>query len=437
MILPPPSPRPLRQRFLATVARARALLLIALALCSPGTLLAKAGDGIGIGEGRLKLGAELGGVYDSKVGRGYFSGRRIPDPPDAIVQVAGLADLLLPGPGYELDFDARLTWNQYLGVYVNTRPLSYFGADLRGGAVFRKGAPLSFEVGSSLSHSDRSATPVFGIGVLALHNQNYARLRARPGQGALEILGAYELGLDLFSPQIEPAKGMSSGICDEIFECNPDLAASFNSLTHRLGTEIRWKLFPRTGFFLAGDVGVRHYISGDGKQARNVGALPVRAFLGAATSFTPRLDLSLRGGWTGLFFSDQQAALHTWLGQGELSWRWSKIFQSRLGYQHNVEPTGGSAAFYALDRGYVELSATFYRFTFSLTGLGDWVDFGRLDRQDLNLGATLKADFRIAPWIKLVAGAGAYRRISEGDTATTGAFSYNREEASLGVNLLF
>lgn len=410
---------------------------LALALLCPNDASADWGDGIGVGHGRMHLGLELDGRYDSQVGHGFFSGRQSPDPADGIARLRGVVKVDAPGPSYKLDLDAKLDWNQYLGLVTGTRPLSYFGADVRGGVVFQGEGPVKFELGGSVVHSDRSATPVFGIGVLSMHNAAHARLRAKPGGGALELMGGYEFFADIFSPQLHPTPGKTSGICEELFECNPDLAAAFNALTHRLGAEVRWMLFPKTGLTLSGDVAFRHYMFGTDYSVPNVGAMPVRAQLGFGTFFTPRLSFHVKGGWVGLFLSEDLETVHTWSGSTELAFRVTQTLRLRGGYRRSVEPVGGGSVWYGMHRGFVDFKAQFSRLVLTAMVSADLVQFGYIARHDVNLGATLRAEYNLAQWIRLTAGAAAHRRISEGDRERTGAFSFNREEISVGVATLF
>lgn len=409
-------------------------LLLSLLLASPAQ--ARLGEGLRVGEsGRLNLGIELDGRYDTMVGFGFFSGGAIRNPGDAIARARGTLSLNAPGPRSNLKLEGQLDWNQYLGLVVDTRVLSYFGANLQASAVFNSDGPLAFELSESFVRSDRTLAPVFGLGVISIHNAAKARVRFRPGGGALELGGSYELLADIFTPQASASRG-SSGICTGIDECNPDLASAFNALTHRFGVDGRWKLLPLTALLLNVDTGLRQYPSGS-SAVPNVNAVPLRALVGFGTLFSTRLSFTVRGGYNALFFSQaDRDPLHTWVALGELGYRFSDSVQARAGYQRGVEPVGGRAIYFASDRGLLELTARFSRLLLTASGAADQVVFGGFDRRDVNLNASARADYHFTEWLRLSLAGAMNWRIASG-SPSTGAFSYSREEISLGLATLF
>jgi hypothetical protein len=428
----------------ARLGRGPAVLVAAALALVPALAAAKPGDGLRLGPGRLKLGAELDGRWDSFVGAGQFGlindTRVVKDPGDGIGRARGVFSFDLPGQAFRANFSGLADWNQYLGLVANTRTLSFFGANLAGGMQVNPNGHVSFELSENLSRSDRAVNPVFGLGVIALNNATQARLRFRPGGGAIEAGLSYNFGLQVFSPQVFLGRGEPSLIGCPNEACNPDLAAAFNSMDNGIGADVKWRFLPKTGVTLEANYGFRTYLFGN-EFVPNVPAQPLRIVGGFGTLLNTRLSFAIRGGYQAMFFQNlPDETLHTWLGQAELGFRLTETFQLRGGFQRHFEPVGGTARYFGTNRVYLEFKGQFQRLVLTALGSVDVITFGN-DREDLALALGGRAEYHLNGWLRLTAALSAISR-----TSTLGnfefergqaLFSFTRWEASTGVATLF
>lgn len=421
-----------------------AAFVCALVATSASPARAGLGDGLRLGAGVLHLGIELDARYDSRAGTGLFGlpGSQ-PNPPDGVGHVKGLLKYDLATPSVRLNAAGALDWNQYLGLVVNTSALSFLGADASLGLVLNPEGAVGLELTEYFTQSDRSAVPVFGAGVLAITNDARARLRFRPGGGAIEAGAYYELDLDAFAPQVAPLNGGGSNLCQDNPDCNPDLAAAFNALTHRVGVDARWRILPKTGLMLDVNYGFRSYMYEQsryfpGSPQANRSLSPLRATLGFGTLLSSRFSFNIKGGYNGFFFEDGSQSHHDWLGQAELGYRITETFQTRIGYSRSFEPVGGAYVFFGLNRFYGEVRAQFARFVLTAFGSVDVVGYAVTERNDLNVTVNTRGEFFVTDWLRLTAGVAMFDRVANNVQETEeSAFNYNRWEISGGVAALF
>lgn len=396
-----------------------------------------------VGPGRLKLGVETDTRYDSRVGTGIFGGQFGPDPnnpnpADAIARGRGVLDLNVPGTRYKVQARGGLEWNQYLGLVTGTQPLSFFGADLDARAVLNPHGKVALELSENFIRSDRTFNPLFGLGVIGLHNDAKARMRFKPGGGALELGTFYEFRADVYTPQVRPLIAGGTGRCLEQDSCNPDLAAAFNAFTHRVGADARWRFLPKTGLILEADYGSRSYPY-EREFVANTPTRPLRAMAGIGTLLSSRWSFLLKGGYMGLFFNEEEdlPTWHDWIGQAEVGLRLTETFHSRLGVRRGLEPVGGAAIFFGENRLYWDFNAQFSRMVVTAQASANLIGFGRVPRTDLNVVAALRLEYHATRWLRLTAMAASFNRFAGvADTQET-AFSFNREEISVGLATLF
>lgn len=421
------------------VVRWMIVLSVLLSLAVSETALAAPGDGVRVGPGRLRAGAEAGLRYDSQVGSGpfgYGGELVVVNPDDAIVKARAQLQLDVPGRDARLNVTGGFDWNQYLGVSARTEALSFFGADVNGALVVRPEGCVSFELSESFTRSDKTTNPVFGGGVLSMQNTTKARVRVRPGGGALEAGLGYELGANLYSAQLSGKD--TSGICLEDPQCNPDLAPAFNALSHRLAMDAKWRFLPKTGLTLEAYWGLHDYLHGK-SFTRNVGAQPLGAALGFGTLLSTKLSFLVKGGYSGLKLDTQgQPFMHNWSALAELGFKATETLQLRLGYTRFFNPVGGEAIYYGTDRGYAEVRTQLSRVVLTASGSVDLVSFGAVDRDDLAFAANLRGEYHFNKWLRLVSTAAfTHRTASNAPENEQSAYTYTRWEASVGLATLF
>lgn len=413
---------------------------VACVLCLlPGWAQARAGDGVKMGPGRLRLGVDLEARYDSRAGIGTYGNIR--NPSDLVGVARAVAKLDVASPTARVNLAGALDWNEYLGLETSaTKGLSFLGAQLDGGLLFNPEGRVSLELTTTLDRSDRVSNPVFGLGVLGLRNVDKARLRLRPGGGTLELGAYYEFTANLYTRQALPTDPRAaSGLCVSDPTCNPDLAAAFNSLAHRVGVDAKWRFLPKTGLTLEADYGRQDYSYGS-EYFPSASARPIRALAGLGTLLTTRLSFALRAGYQGLLFAeDVLPAVHSWLGQAELGYRLTETFRVLVGFDRTFTPVGSALAYFVDNRGYAEFSAQFSRLVVTARGSGDYITYGAgSPRTDLALSGHLRGEFHVTNWLRVMLDAGASgRTVSAVEAPLEAAYDYRRWELLAGVGMLF
>jgi hypothetical protein len=412
-------------------------LLVAGALLLPGAVMARPGTGVQTDAGRLRLGVELGGRWDSMAVAGLtgnVGGGSTTSPGDGIGLVRGRLSLDTAGPRSKLKLTGQLDWNRYLGLQANTTAFSFIGAQLDGGLDWTPGAHGGLTVTESLRRSDRLANPVFTVGVIGLSNTARARVWAKPGGGALEFGGGLETVVDVYGPQVTPGGSDRYRDCGEDPVCNPLLAAAYNALLNRVFLDAKWRVFPKSGFTAEASYGRRSYLYGS--FVANTAALrPVRALAGFGTLLSTRTSFALKGGYGGLAFEDGRAMVHDWLAQAEAGYQLNETFSLRGGWVRTNEPVAGANLYYRDARGYAEATAKLARLTLTGQGAVDDVAYGGSVRRDRNLSATGSAEWRTTDWFTLTLRGSVTGRDISG--VTTAVSPFTRWDLGLGAAVWF
>lgn len=412
-----------------------------LMLCvAPLAASARPGDGIKMGPGRLKLGVEMETRYDSQAGTGVYTTSQ--NPGDLLWVSRAVLQLDAKGQTTTVNLAGGLDWNQYLGLVARgTRGLSFLGANLAGGVHVNPAGRVGLDLTTSLQRSDRVTNPVFGLGVLGLTNENKARVRFRPGGGAIELGASYQFSADIYARQALPGDPSApSGLCSTDPSCNPDLAAAYNTLGHRVGVDAKWRFLPKTGLTLEADYGRNDYTWGTEFLDGNTGARPIRALAGFGTLLTTRLSFAVRGGYQGMMFAgDRLPMVHSWLGQAELGYRLTETFQLRGGFDRSFTPVGGDQVYFVDNRGYGELKAQFSRLVLTARASVDLIGYGNgSTRSDLAFSGQVRADLHATNWLRFMLGAGASTRgVSGVAQPADSAYDYARWELIAGLGTLF
>ena len=439
-----PQHRPQSRRLSPRATIVCAAVLCASVLATPRLAHADIGDGLKVGPGRLHLGVEAGGRYDSAAGSGLSSTGQPVTEGDGIALLKGTFLLDVKSDDYKLNFGGSLDWNQYLGLTVGTTDLSFLGANLSGGAQINPNGAFGLDIAEGFTRSDRTANPVFALGVIGLRDSTRVRLHYRPGGGAIEGGLSYEFDANLYTPQ--GSAPIAAGCTDP--SCNPNDAKAFNSTTNTVGIDGKWRFLPKTGLLLDATYGVTSYpnnpttvTSAGAVAAPNVGGSPLRATLGFGTLFSTRTSFTIKGGYQGIFFSPAagQTAdnLNSFSGLAEFGFRFTDTLQTKIGYMRSYQPVGGPTLYFGDDRGYAEarLDATSV-LGFTLLGSADRINFGggsaRLDHAYL---VGLRADYAATQWLRVLGNFTYSTRDTIGLQAAqaTAGLSYNRVEAGLGV----
>jgi hypothetical protein len=428
---------------------------LALALASA-PAQAKLGDGIKVGEGRVKLGVDSDARFDSLAGIGNYGANgsgTVANPGDLIWRTRGVLQFDVPGEVLRATATANVDWNQYLGVVAATRPLSFLGASANAAVGMNPNGALGFDASGTFIRTDRVTIPNLGIGVLSNQGTLKLRPRWRPGGengGAIELGASYDFALDAFAPQLSSADARTPVGCQGTPECVANLASGFSSLTNRVGLDAKWRILPRTGFTLEVDYGFRNYLFDlappeGGNPVPNVDAQPIRAQLGFGSLLTTKFFFALRAGYAGIVFGKERSGAtvpmqNDFIGQAELGLRVNETIQGRLGFLRSLEPIGGAGHFYGSNRVYVDFRAQFARLI-TLAALSlDLVNYGGTlaTRRDQNVVGTFRGDYNFNDWFRVYAGFGAFLRNVDGvSVAGVDAFKYARFEITAGVGSLF
>jgi hypothetical protein len=412
------------------------LVACCLLLAAPAAF-ARPGTGARTDAGRLRLGLELGGKWDSMAVAGLtgnLGGGTTSNPGDGIGLLRGRLSLDTEGPRARLKLAGNVDWNRYLGLVANTTAFSFIGAQLEGLLDWTTGAHAGVTVGETLRRSDRMANPLFTVGVIGLSNAARARGWWRPGGGALEFGGGLESVLDIFGPQVTPGGSDRYRDCGENPLCNPLLAAAYDAHLTRAFVDAKWRVFPKSGFTAEASYGRRTYLYGSYIPDTAV-LRPVRALAGFGTLLSTRTSFAVKGGYGGLAFENGRPMIHDWLAQAEAGYQLNETFSLRGGWVRSNEPVAGANLYYRNARSYVEGSARFARVTLTAQGANDLVSYGGSPRQDRNLSANGNAEWRTADWFTLALRGSVTARDISGVSPAVNPFT--RWDLGLGAGVWF
>ena len=415
------------------------VLFLAAVTAAPGAE-AKLGEGFKIGPGRLKLGLELSGRYDSMAvgGSASGSGTTIDNPGDGIGLARGTFALDVPGEFFTAKLSGGIDWNQYLGLNADTSGFSFLGANITGGLNVNPKGSYGLDVTENLTRSDRTNNPVFAVGVLGLSSSTKMRGWGKPGGGAIEFGLNYELGLDVYSAQVAALNGATYKSCpDGDLTCNPEQASAFNAMLNRVGFDAKWRLLPKTGVTLEANYGWKSYLAGSAVASAQ-DASPLRVFAGFGTLLTTRLTFNVKLGYGAVLFSGGGATRHNFLAQTEVGYRFTEQLSGRIGYSRFDEPVSSAALYYSDDRAFMEFRGQFNRFVATATASLDYLGYGgtQADRKDFNVGVTGLGEYHFNDWLLANLRLGLSAR-STSLSSGSSAYDYVRWEGGLGAAVLF
>ncbi len=420
--------------------RALALVLFLAAIATAPAAHAKLGEGFKIGPGRLRLGLELSGRYDSMAvgGSASGSGTTIENPGDGIGLARGTFALDVPGEFFQAKLSGGIDWNQYLGLNADTSAFSFLGANLTGGLNVNPKGSYGLDVTEQLTRSDRTNNPVFAVGVLGLSSSTRVRGWGKPGGGAIEFGLNYELGLDAYSAQVAALNGATYRSCPEgDLTCNPEQASAFNALLNRVGFDAKWRLLPKTGITLEANYGWKSYLAG-ATAANAQDASPLRAMVGFGTLLTTRLTFNVKLGYGAVLFSGGGATRHNFLAQTEVGYRFTERLSARVGYARFDEPVASAALFFTDNRAFVEFRGQFNRLVTTATASLDLLGYGgtQSDRTDFTVGLNGLAEYHFNDWLLANLRLGLTARTTSLSSGSD-AYDFARWEGGLGAAVLF
>ncbi len=398
------------------------------------------GDGFKVGAGRLKLGAELSGRYDSMAAAGLVGttdNGTTQAPGDGIGLVRGVFAFDLPSDSLKVNVSGGLDYNQYMSLVANMSAFSFVGLNLNGALNYTSGQ-YGIDVSEILNRSDRVNNPLFAVGVLGLSSLTKARGWYKPGGGAIEVGGYYELGRDVYTAQVTTSGDETIDNCSEN-SCNPALAAAYNAWLHRVGVDAKWRFLPKTGLTLEANYGFKSY-EGSTNLGANAptSAQPIRVLAGFGTLLSTRYSFSLKAGYSGILFTGANESLHTFAGQAEFGYRISDTLTTRVGFMRLNEPVAGPFGYFTDNRVYGEVKGQFNRLV--LTGLVsvDLITFGlTANRDDTNVNMVVSGDYNVLEWLRITARAGLASRSSTGSSVAVAYADFNRWEMAVGAAALF
>ncbi|MCB9554667.1 MAG: outer membrane beta-barrel protein [Deltaproteobacteria bacterium] len=199
--------------------------------------------------------------------------------------------------------------------------------ELEGGLAFKANLSrhFSFQVTDDFARSvtpinaNEAAVgaPVTTRGVISRDvNRAAALLSLIPGGGRLTFDLGYALGLDVYEE---------------------DFLTKKNLLKHEISFLGKWRLLPKTAFFLQVSQEFQDYYNGDGSQ-QFVSGRPFRGYAGLSGLLTPRLSVLAKVGYGNGLFDTQpthasQANFNSVLAKLEFGYQFTPTAQARVGYE--------------------------------------------------------------------------------------------------------
>jgi len=397
------------------------------------------GDGFKVGGGRLKLGAELSGRYDSMAAAGLVGTDTgtTQSPGDGIGLLRGNFAFDLPSDSLKVNIAGGVDLNQYMSLVANMSAFSFVGLHLNGSLNYTAGQ-YGVDVTEALTRSDRVNNPLFAVGVLGLTNVTKARGWYKPGGGAIELGGYYELGRDVYTSQVTATGSDVIAGCNEN-SCNPALASAYNAWQHRVGFDAKWRFLPKTGVTLEANYAYKSY-EGSTNLGANApeSAQPLRVLAGFGTLLSTRYSFTLKAGYSGIIFAGSSESLHDFAGQAEFGYRISDTLTTRVGFARFNEPVAGPFGYFTDNRVYGEVKGQFNRLVVAALLSLDLVGFGlTANRDDTNVNLLLTGDYNLLEWLRITSRLGLANRSSSGSGVAAAYADFNRWEIAVGVAALF
>jgi hypothetical protein len=348
----------------ARVARAASVVLtgaVCLMLAGPPTAWAK-GPGLRTESLIVHPSFDVGGGYDSNFWRESAQENSAPVNGVAIFRTGAglsLANRANRRIGFELDTTAGLrmatssTADQTSSTLDNELSFDTFRTRL--GLSFMKRSPVTLDIEARAKYTERPAAESLredGYQQLEVHFGPDIRFRpgANPDSRALELRLGYRFALQRY-------------VCD-FFVCEgDDELAAYEALganrgqsnTHKLKLMTRWQFFPKTALLLDVQYWVVDYprvfdLDARGEQVRapDKDASPLRAELGLKGLITPRISMTLQGGYVNSFNASGESYEGP-IGRFNLEYWLEPVLRIKLSYQLKLGDDG-FANFFVLHR---------------------------------------------------------------------------------------
>ena len=378
-------------------------------------------NGFKVGAGRLHPFVEVEGRYDSNVL--YFAGGKIGD---MILHVRPGFSLQVPGSLMNVDLDALVDWNKYLGVNDAGTAFSklYLNANL--GVTVRPNGKYSLELKDQFRRSDQTPSLSLGTAVISDLNDLKLTIPMRPGGGALLL----SLGGEW---QMESFESFESSWSCGTSECS---AFSYNQLTG--SGEARWLFLPRTAVVFNVDYFAR--MPKDTGVALKVSGL--HSTIGLTGLISPHVAATAKVGY-GDTFGSAGPSYRTWLANAEVEYIASETASVRLGYLHTYAADAGGlqVSLYGISRVYTD-GHILVAGQLTLKAEAEWdrisYALGVLDGASSDiLKISPSAEVELVRWARLAAGYALSYRTAGDLLAAVPAFNFTKHETWLRLTLVY
>lgn len=380
-------------------------------------------NGFKVGEGRLHPFVELEARVDSAAG--MFGDPANPTlNPEIINHFRPGLKLDWPTRTAEVNLSGNLDYVWYTGLLTHgSSNASRLEAAANLDAAFNRRGTVEFDVADRFTRSDRTVTPVLGVGILSLFNELSAGVPIHPGGGALEVAPKGAWAFESFSA----ISNLAVPGCQDP-SCDPSAVQSMNYQNFRFGVDGRWKFLPKTAVLLESDYSMRQYEGGT-----NLPAQLLRARLGVAGLLTGKVAVTAKLGW-GHDFSSSRAK--TLVAHAELSYLPTQTVTAKVGYLRTLEPVPAFGV-YRDDRAYGEVRAIFLgKLTIHGYAAYDVLSYyGGAARRDSNVTVDVGPEYQFKPWLVGALGYVLGARGSVGSEAAT--VNFTRNEGYLRVTFIY
>ncbi len=320
--------------------------------------------------------------------------------------------------GFELDTSAGLRMATSSTAEDTPSPLdsevAFDNFRTRLGLSFMKRAPVTLDLEARAKYTERPAAEYLradGFQQLNAHFGPDIRFRpgANPDSRALELNLGYRFAIqrhvcDFF-------------VCDTDAEINAFEALGANrgqNNTHKLKLSTRWQFFPKTALILDVQYWMVDYpqvfdldARGEEVQAPDKDATPLRAELGIKGLITPRISMTLRGGYVNSF-NASEGSYEGPIGKFNLEYWLEPVLRIKLGYQLMLGDDGYSNYFVLHRTAFSttvnlpsRLSLTgqvgFDYYLYSLEGVPNWA-IGLQQRKEPILRTKIEAAWAPTDW---------------------------------------
>jgi hypothetical protein len=352
--------------------------------------------GVKLGDGRLHPFLDIEGRFDSVVG--FFSDNGRTGSPEFIIHPRAGVLFGIETPATLVSFNAMAEYLLYTGLLTpSSTALSRLQANVNVDLQFNKDGAVEFQIGDTLTRSDRTQNVVAGVGIVSLYNDARLALPIHPGGGALEITPRASWQIEFFDPlQIGTINGCPSGTD---ITCNASRVGQMSYSNLRFGLGGNWKFLPKTSFVVDSEFDYRTYFN---NQVDNKLATVLRIQGGLIGLISPRFKVTLLAGFGGDFSG---SGARTIIGQAEAAYLPNDQTRVSLGYLRTVLPvpvygTNG------VDRGYFNARIGFAGGRFGLLGQVslDYLTFySNAQRNDLLVSGLIGPEIIVTSWFLISA----------------------------------